>query len=41
MRINDIEFNASLWDILTELKSQLQVNGIDLLGNIETFWQQN
>lgn len=33
MRINDIEFNASLWDILTELKSQLQVNGIDLLGN--------
>lgn len=35
MRINDIEFNASLWDILTELKSQLQVNGIDLLGNMK------
>ena len=35
MKINDIEFNASLWDILTELKSQLQVNGIDLLGNMK------
>ena len=35
MRINDIEFNANLWDILTELKSQLQVNGIDLLGNMK------
>lgn len=35
MRINDIEFNADLWDILTELKSQLQINGIDTLGDMK------
>ena len=35
MRINDIEFNASLWDILTELKSQLNANGINLLGDMK------
>ena len=35
MRINDIEFNASLMDILTELQSQLNINGINLLGNMK------
>lgn len=35
MIINDIEFNASLWDILTELRSQLQTNGINLLGSMK------
>ena len=35
MRINDIEFNASLWDILIELKSQLQINGLDMLGDMK------
>lgn len=35
MKINDIEFNADLWDILTELQSQLRVNGIDLLGDMK------
>lgn len=35
MRINDIEFNASLWDILTELQSQLRINGLDMLGEMK------
>lgn len=35
MKINDIEFNADLCDILTELQSQLRVNGIDLLGEMK------
>ena len=35
MKINDIEFNADLWDILTELQSQLRLNGIDLLGDMK------
>lgn len=35
MIINDIIFNADLWDILTELKSQLTINGIELLGKIK------
>ena len=35
MKINDIEFNADLWDILTELQSQLRINGIDLLGDMK------
>ncbi len=35
MTINDIEFTASLWDILTELQSQLRINGIDLLGDMK------
>ena len=35
MTINDIEFTASLWDILTELQSQLRVNGLDVLGEMK------
>ena len=35
MKINDIEFNADLWDILTELQSQLRINGIYLLGDMK------
>ena len=35
MKINDIEFNADLWDILTELQSQLRLNGINLLGDMK------
>lgn len=35
MLINEIEFNADLWDILTELQSQLRINGIDLLGDMK------
>ena len=35
MKINDIEFNADLWDILTELQSQLRINGLDLLGDMK------
>ena len=35
MTINDVEFTASLWDILTELQSQLRVNGLDVLGEMK------
>ena len=35
MRINDVDFNADLWDILTELQSQLRMNGINLLGQMK------
>lgn len=35
MKLNDIEFNADLWEILTELKSQLMINGINLLGDMK------
>ena len=35
MTINDIEFTASLWDILTELQSQLRMNGLDVLGEMK------
>lgn len=31
MRINDIDFNASLWDILTELKAQSEINGLNMI----------
>lgn len=36
MIINDIEFNIDLIDLLTELKSQLNANGIDLLGKLKS-----
>lgn len=32
MRINDIQFNVELNDILIELKSELNSNGIELLS---------
>ena len=35
MKINDIEFNVDLWDILTELQSQLRINGLDMLGKMK------
>lgn len=35
MRINETEFNADLWDILTELQSQLKLNGLDMLGRMK------
>ena len=35
MKINDIYFNADLYDILSELKAQLAINQIPLLGHIK------
>ncbi len=35
MKINDVEFNVELGDILTELRRQLRVNGIPLLTKIK------
>ena len=35
MRINDVEFNADLWDILTELQGQLALNNNDMLGKMK------
>ena len=35
MRINDVEFNAELSEILGELQRQLQLNGIELLQKIK------
>ena len=35
MRINDTEFNADLWNILTELQNQLRMNDNDVLGQMK------
>lgn len=35
MNINETDFNADLWEILTELQSQLRINGNDMLGQMK------
>lgn len=35
MRINETDFNADLWDILTELQDQLRLNNNDMLGKMK------